>query len=407
MSFVKRLFRALLEVVWGLTKLVSTALFAAFLVILFIMAGGEDVRIPTPPRPLPAYIAPISISPDLNWNESTATRSADINDRTNAMRRATVIIQMPKALGSGVVIDNKQCLVITNHHVIDEPGDIKVAYIAAYRNDGSPIVVTTPAEMVAYPDPQDDLALIRMESCAGLPWAPLADSSRTFTLEPVFAVGAPRGLSWSFTEGKVSHTRRAVWDAARGSGELLIQTDTAINPGNSGGPLFDRFGYVVGINSLGVRGGENLNFAHSSNAVKVYLAQVAEYGYLPRYPLGIEDAVTQSFEAAVEANLPADYINAGSFGVKVETVSVGSAAEAAGLLAGDILIAADNEGLYSYEQLRRLLYAHGPGNFAVKVWREGNIVELTLTIATPEVGKAPWAQPEPTASEETPAPAQS
>src|SRR5690606_35970330 len=119
----------------------------------------------------------------------------------------------------------------------------------------------------------------------------------------------------------------------------------------------------------------------TSAAIKVYLANMAKYGYLTRYPLGIEDAVTQSFEEAVEANLPADYINAGSFGVKLETVETGSVAEAAGLLVGDILIAADNEGLYSYEQLRRLLYAHGPGNFAVKVWREGNIVDLTLTIA--------------------------
>ena len=71
--------------------------------------------------------------------------------------------------------------------------------------------------------------------------------------DPVYAVGAPKGLELSLSDGIVAQLR--------GGPPPLIQTTAAISPGSSGGGLFDGEGRLVGLTTLYVEGGQSLNFA--------------------------------------------------------------------------------------------------------------------------------------------------
>jgi S1-C subfamily serine protease/tetratricopeptide (TPR) repeat protein len=156
--------------------------------------------------------------------------------------------------GSGFVLD-KQGTIVTNYHVIEDAtagtvvfSDRTIAPITGYLGVW----------------PEKDIALVRVE-CSPDKLHPLhLATSVPRQGERVAAFGSPLGLQQSVTEGIVSAIREskelqaiAVTDIDA----LLIQTTTPISPGNSGGPLVDMKGMVVGVNTMGLRGGENLNFA--------------------------------------------------------------------------------------------------------------------------------------------------
>ena len=92
--------------------------------------------------------------------------------------------------------------------------------------------------------------------------------------EPVFAIGHPNELIWSFTDGRVSSIRPNWSWKYRGSNHKanVIQTTTAINPGNSGGPLFNKEKLLVGVNTF-TKTGQSLNFAVSSDDLLKFLDQ--------------------------------------------------------------------------------------------------------------------------------------
>ncbi len=164
-----------------------------------------------------------------------------------------------QVFGSGAII-SPDGYIVTNNHVVEKATEIKCVL-----SDKEEIPATTIGL-----DPETDLAVIKLDlsarkSKSPLPTATFADARLVREGDLVMAMGAPHGLERSISRGIISSTQR-VFDFAPYN--LFFQTDAAINPGNSGGPLVNERGEIVGINSRGMRGAENLGFAIPCDVVK-------------------------------------------------------------------------------------------------------------------------------------------
>jgi len=176
-------------------------------------------------------------------------------------------LQPAIAAGSGVIVDGKNGLVITNFHVVRNAQAVEVGL-----KDGRKL----PAEPVALA-PDLDLAVLRIDA-SNLPALKLGDSSKLDVGDFVVAIGNPFNLGQTVTSGIISALDRPL---GQGDPRRFIQTDAPINPGNSGGPLIDLHGEVVGINSAlfspsqseASAGNVGIGFAIPSNGVKKVLAQ--------------------------------------------------------------------------------------------------------------------------------------
>jgi len=176
-------------------------------------------------------------------------------------------LQPTIAAGSGVIVDGKNGLVITNFHVVRNAQAVEVGL-----KDGRKL----PADPVALA-PNLDLAVLRIDA-KDLPTLQLGDSSKLEVGDFVVAIGNPFNLGQTVTSGIVSAMNRPL---GQGDSRRFIQTDAPINPGNSGGPLIDLHGDVIGINSAlfspsqseAAAGNVGIGFAIPSNDVKKILAQ--------------------------------------------------------------------------------------------------------------------------------------
>jgi S1-C subfamily serine protease len=176
-------------------------------------------------------------------------------------------LQPAIAAGSGVIVDCKNGLVITNFHVVQNAQAVEVGL-----KDGRKL----PADPVALA-PNLDLAVLRIDA-KDLPSLKLGDSSKLEVGDFVVAIGNPFNLGQTVTSGIISAMNRPL---GQGDPRRFIQTDAPINPGNSGGPLIDLHGDVIGINSAlfspsqseAAAGNVGIGFAIPSNDVKKVLAQ--------------------------------------------------------------------------------------------------------------------------------------
>jgi S1-C subfamily serine protease len=176
-------------------------------------------------------------------------------------------LQPAIAAGSGVIVDGKNGLVITNFHVVRNAQAVEVGL-----KDGRKL----PADPVALA-PELDLAVLRIDA-KNLPTLPLGESSNLQVGDYVLAIGNPFNLGQTVTSGIISAIDRPL---GRGDPRRFIQTDAPINPGNSGGPLIDLDGKVIGINSAlfspsqteAAAGNVGIGFAIPSDDVKKVLAE--------------------------------------------------------------------------------------------------------------------------------------
>ena len=163
-----------------------------------------------------------------------------------------------QAVGSGVIVDSRQGLIVTNNHVIEHADQIAVTL-----SDGRQLAARRLGS-----DPNQDLAVIQV-SARDLATLPLGNADALQVGDYVIAIGNPFGVGQTVTHGIVSALhRRGLGDDER---EDFIQTDAAINPGNSGGALVDLNGELVGINSMiiGPSGGNvGIGFAIPVNNVR-------------------------------------------------------------------------------------------------------------------------------------------
>ena len=140
--------------------------------------------------------------------------------------------------GSGFLVSSEGCEVWTNQHVIEHAALVEVFPRGWGRANGV-------AARIVNSTPRSDLAILRMDSCEGIPAARLGDSSEVRAGDDTYAVGNPLGRNPdSISRGIISHTQRYVDGTTP-----YLQTDAAINPGSSGGALFNDRGEVIGINT--------------------------------------------------------------------------------------------------------------------------------------------------------------
>lgn len=351
----KRGFRAVVAAIFRVVKLL------VFLVLLIVSAffvwnlfNDDDQKIQVITRTYDDAPAPIVLTPasQLNINESTAAPNLPDVVRYDRLQRSIVLVKTGDGLGSGVLVDNQQCLVVTNEHVVSSRGDLVVYVITRFRANGEHVTRKVAAEIVGRPSEDDDLAVLKLAECANLPYAPLGNSEQLRAGDNVIAVGHPEGLGWSVTNGIVSHPARFWGDYSDGSGFPLVQTSAAINPGNSGGGLFTPTGYLVGINSMRDPSAQNLGFARSSVLVAAYLGRLQVDGRITQRTLGVVVAERDGF-----------------YGLTVKEVATDSVAARLGLQEGDIVLTVNGVPLDGAFSLKRALYADADGMIELAIAR--------------------------------------
>ncbi len=268
--------------------------------------------------------------------------------------------------GSGVIIDDKGHIV-TNNHVINNATELEVTL-----HDNETFKAT-----VIGADPTTDIALLQIKG-TGLKHLSFVDSDDVEIGEWVLAVGNPYSLYSTVTAGIVSAKARNInINQEKFAVESFIQTDAAINPGNSGGALVNLEGQIVGINSAiasNTGSYSGYGFAVPSNIVTKVVADLLKYGSVQRGMLGVTIR-TMNGGLAKEKNM--DFIK----GVWVENVGEDSAAEKAGIKAGDIIVKVDNVEVYTSPRLQEIIAQHRPGDkLSVLVNRKGNEREFQVTL---------------------------
>ena len=138
--------------------------------------------------------------------------------------------------GSGFLVSTTTCEVWTNQHVVNNAAVIEVFPRGWEKARG--IIAT-----LVNATPHTDIAILRMESCDGMPAARIGNSDYASVGDETYVVGNPFGSNPdSISRGIISNTSRYLKGPAP-----YFQTDAAVNPGNSGGALFNRDGAVIGL----------------------------------------------------------------------------------------------------------------------------------------------------------------
>ncbi len=213
--------------------------------LCFIVAGVVAAQSVPPPKDIPA-IAKAA-------NGSIVTIITAANDK-------------PIAQGTGFLV-SADGVIVTNYHVI-ETGNLAVVKF--------PDDTAFPVDGVLAVDKVRDLAIIKIHGKTFRTLA-LGDSDDIQVGEEVVAIGNPLLLESTVSNGIISGVR-----TSKEQGGKFLQTTAPISPDSSGGPLFNMRGEVIGINTLYLKGGENLNFAIPVNDAKLLLShQSAKLQNLP------------------------------------------------------------------------------------------------------------------------------
>jgi S1-C subfamily serine protease len=288
--------------------------------------------------------------------------------------------------GSGVVYRSAEdggTYILTNAHVVENAENIHVT--GTDRERLRAVLIGADAET--------DIAVVRVD--AELPVIDLGDSDEIEVGQLATAIGSPFGLSHSVTSGVISAIGRSLPGGGGGQRNVyplvdVIQTDAAINPGNSGGALVDRTGLLIGVNTAiysdtGASGG--VGFAIPVNTAIRIADQLIESGAAQHPFLGIiGQDVTAEFAATEGLG-----VDEGAY--VVEPIE-GTKAEAAGIVAGDVIVSLDGTPIRSMDDLLLQVRRQDIGDtVTLEIWRDGEIVEVEM-----EVGIKPadldTAQPE-------------
>jgi len=282
--------------------------------------------------------------------------------------------------GSGFVID-KEGHILTNYHVIAEARQVEVT-LHNHKKYKATIVGT---------DKSHDLAIVQIKAPDLQPMT-LGDSTNLQVGQKVYAIGNPFGLTGTMTRGIISSIR-SIRGAEGAPIEDAIQTDAAINPGNSGGPLLNSRGEVIGINTMiasnGAEQSSGIGFAIPINTAKAVLGDLTRYGRVKRPSLGIV-----SF--AIGPDLAEQMGLSASYGVLIQKVLPGGAAERAGLhggnqqaylgnqpimIGGDLIIAIDGQQVTDPQDVSEIMDRHQAGDtVSVTVVRAHRQMSVKLTL---------------------------
>jgi len=262
--------------------------------------------------------------------------------------------QFAMSLGSGFFISDDG-YVVTNNHVIDKEQTVTVI-----TDDGSEY-----SAKVVGKDDKTDLALLKVDA-----------PGKTFTYvkfsegdvhvgDWVVAVGNPFGLGGTVTAGIVSARGREI---GAGPYDDFIQIDAAVNRGNSGGPTFNLNGEVIGVNTaIFSPSGGNVGIAFDIPAATAerIIQDIKEHGSVTRGWLGVQ---IQSITPEIAASLKLE----GDKGALVAEPQDKSPAAAAGLQAGDAIVAVNGQPVKDPRDLAMKIAGFAPGtSVSVTYWRDG------------------------------------
>ncbi len=277
--------------------------------------------------------------------------------------------------GSGIILTSDG-QILTNNHVVEvatQGGSLSVSF-----NDGTHAEAT-----VLGTDPLTDTAIIQAEDVSGLTPATIGQSANVDVGQQVVAVGSPFGLDATVTSGIVSALARPVNVGSDAEGNATvypaIQTDAAINPGNSGGPLVDLAGNVIGINSSIRTSGSSLDGAASGSIGLGFAIPIDEV-----MPLVEDMAAGETPDHAlmgVSVGTAATTDDLATDGAVISEVTSGSAAEQAGLEAGDVVTAVDGTQITDSDSLIATVRSYRPGDeVTVTYQRDGDEQTTDVTL---------------------------
>ena len=280
---------------------------------------------------------------------------------------AVAIDEEKASIGTGVIL-TEDGYVVTNAHVI--AGGLS-AWVALDTGE------VLDAELVGF-DSNEDLALLKLVDGQGLPAARLGDSDACVVGDQVYAIGNPLGveLRGTLTNGLISAIDRQV--TMEGRVMTMLQTTAALNNGNSGGPLINDQGQVIGINTMKMSGGktatatvEGLGFAVPTRRVVAVINDIMATGAFHGIPsLGIY----------VGQEMQAD----GAYQLVIYDVTEDYGAAEAGLLPGDVILAANGTEVHETWELLDLRGRHIVGESMVLTVQRGDQVfdaDVTLYAA--------------------------
>lgn len=270
-------------------------------------------------------------------------------------------------IGSGVIVNASEGLILTNNHVIDGADEIEITL-----GDRREFMAT-----VVGADPQTDLALLKVDA-RNLTALTIAGTDNVMVGDYVIAVGNPFGLSSTVTSGIISALgRENRTGGANDRYEDYIQTDAAINPGNSGGALVNSKGELIGINTAIIsRSGSSagIGFAIPTRTITNVMAQLIEFGEVRRGRIGV---AIRDLTPELREGLGLKSIQ----GALVSSVTDDSPAEKAGLKGGDVIIAFNGEDLDDSSDLRNAVGLIMPGTDAdITYIRDGKRRTSRITV---------------------------
>jgi len=264
--------------------------------------------------------------------------------------------RMPReaqSLGSGVLIDAERH-VLTNEHVVARATQIQVT-LADGREFGARKIGG---------DPNNDIAVLQVETAETLPWIEPGTSVDLMVGEPVIAIGNPFGLSNTVTTGVLSALDRSIRAGERAYHGFL-QTDASINPGNSGGPLLNADGELIGINTAIYGGAQGIGFAIPIDAARRVVRELIAHGEIAPVWLGLD------FQELTPAVREALDVPASLRGALVRQVRRRGPAERSGIERGDVVTRVDGRKLSSAADFFEMLASATPGQTLVlQVWRD-------------------------------------
>jgi S1-C subfamily serine protease len=301
------------------------------------------------------------------------------------------------ASGTGFFVDPRDGLVLTNNHVIRDATSVTVSVPQTQQ--------TFQAQIVGA-DTSADIAVLRIAPLAGASSAPIGDSATLAVGSTVVAIGNRGGAGGApvLAPGVISGTGRTIQaaDGASGFTETLhnmLQTTAKILPGDSGGPLADSAGVVIGVDTAAGTGGAEAGYAIPINTAMTAERQIVSGRRGPGIVLGVGGflgvivpstaAPSPRAQAAQERTLGTDAVDSApqigclpteagagvpasvapvDSGALVDGVLCGTAADAAGLTAGDVIITADGRAVSSPDGLTAIVNGCRPGSVVEVTW---------------------------------------
>ena len=270
------------------------------------------------------------------------------------------------SLGSGVIV-SEDGFILTNLHVVDNLFDLFDTEVTL--SDGR----KTPATVIAW-DKKNDLAVLHI-NMGDLTPIEIGDPSKIQVGDLVFAIGYPRNIGQSVSQGIISAITHNT-----DSTVSILQTDAAINPGNSGGALIDINGQLIGINSsIFSESGkfESIGFATpASTAIEsmkelIISAIDANSGYL-----GVITGEALTSESS-QLFFGVDDVR----GMLVESVDDGGAAKRAGIRPGDVITKVENTQVLKAENILKEIRNKKPGDtIAIEVFRDDKIIKVMTSL---------------------------